>query len=653
MKRVFPLLAACLFLCVDTGGPKAQQPEASPDSPARHGISNYGDLKYPAGFTHFAYVDPSAPKGGRIKLAATGTFDKINPFNLKGIAATGAVLLFDTLMEAAADEPLSLYGLVAESIEVPDDRAWARFKLRRQARFHDGSPITAEDVVHTFQLLKTKGHPRYRLYLKNVATAVAEAPDRVRFEFTSGGNRELPLLVAQLPIMSKADWADKDFAKTSLTAPLGSGPYRVAGLKPGRAITYQRVADYWAADLPVKRGRHNFDVIQYDYYRDRTVALEAFKAGEYDLRQEYVSKFWATAYNTPAVAAKMILKKRFIHRRPAGMQAFVYNTRRKIFSDPRVRRALAYAFDFQWTNVALFYKLYRRTRSYFTNSDFAAEGPITEGEKAILARFRGQVPEEVFTTPYRPPATTAASGIRPNLLKAQALLQEAGWVMRDERLVNEKTGAPFRFEILLNNPSFERIVGPFVRNLSRLGISVRVRVVDTSQYQNRRKNFSYDMTLVIWRQSLSPGNEQRNLWTSASADVPGSSNFAGIKNPVVDALVEEIIKAPSRQALIDTVRALDRVLLWGHYVIPNWHSRADRVALWDRFGWPAETPDLGYQLDTWWEVPAKATRADAYRGIAADGDGPKPFPLRSILILMAMVGAVAAWGWMFRRRWKG
>ncbi|HSR55935.1 MAG TPA: extracellular solute-binding protein, partial [Alphaproteobacteria bacterium] len=504
---------AALFVLLAAAPAWAQDAPAPPRLEPQYGISKYGDLKYPPGFARFGYVNPAAPKGGRIKLAATGTFDKINPFNLKGVAATGATLLFDTLMEAAADEPLSLYGLVAESIEVPEDRSWARFNLRAQARFHDGTPITAEDVAHTFELLKSEGHPRYRLYLKNVTRAVVEARGRVRFDFTTGGNRELPLLVAQLPILSKADWADKDFAKTSLTAPLGSGPYRVAALKPGRSITYERVKDYWAADLPVKRGRHNFQTIQYDYYRDRTVALEAFKAGEYDVRQEYVSKFWATAYDTPAVADKMILKNRFRHRRPAGMQAFVYNTRRAIFRDPRVRWALAHAFDFEWTNDALFYKLYRRTRSYFSNSVFAAEKPPTAGERAILDRYRGRVPDEVFTDVYRPPVTSPERGIRPNLIKAQELLRQAGWVVRDEQLVNEKTGRPFRFEILLNNPSFERITGPFVRNLARLGIGVRVRVVDTSQYQNRRKNFNYDMTLVVWRQSLSPGNEQRNLWT--------------------------------------------------------------------------------------------------------------------------------------------
>jgi len=402
LKRIFSPLAIFIFLCVPSGGLKAQEPRAFPDLPAQHGISKYGDLKYPAGFSHFAYVNPAAPKAGRIKLAATGTFDKLNPFNLKGVAATGAILLFDTLMEAAADEPLSLYGLVAESIEVPDDRAWARFNLRAQARFHDGSPITAEDVVHTFGLLKTKGHPRYRLYLKNVTKAVAEAPNRVRFEFNTGGNRELPLLVAQLPILSKADWADKDFAKTSLTAPMGSGPYRVARLKPGRAVTYQRVADYWAANLPVKRGRHNFDVIQYDYYRDRTVALEAFKAGEYDLRQEYVSKFWSTAYGTPAVADKMILKKRFTHRRPAGMQAFVYNTRRKIFSDPRVRRALAYAFDFQWTNVALFYKLYRHLKELLLQLRFRGRGANYGGGEGRPRAFPGPGPRRGFHGPLPP-----------------------------------------------------------------------------------------------------------------------------------------------------------------------------------------------------------------------------------------------------------
>jgi microcin C transport system substrate-binding protein len=641
-------------MCLCAGAPPlwAQAPGEPGRFEPRHGISKYGDLKYPPDFKHFDYANPRAPKGGRIRVAATGTFDKINPFNLKGVAATGSTLLFDTLMESAADEPLSLYGLVAASVEVPPDRSWVRFRLRPEARFNDGSPITADDVASTFKLLKTDGHPRYRLSLKNVASVKVEGRHRVRFDFNAVNNRELPLLVAQLPVLSKADWEGKDFAKANLTPPLGSGPYRVAAIKPGRAITYERVKTYWAADLPVMRGRHNFDVIQYDYYRDRTVALEAFKAGEYDLRQEYVSKFWATAYDTPAVRDKMILKKRFTHGRPTGMQAFVYNTRRPIFRDPTVRRALAYGFDFEWTNAALFYKLYRRSRSYFSNSMYAAENPPTAGELAVLEPFRGRVPEEVFTKVYRPPGTRKETGIRENLVVAQKLLESAGWVIRDGRLVNGKTGAPFRFELLLNNPSFERIAGPFVRNLARLGIRPRIRVVDTSQYQNRRKNFDFDMTLVVWRQPISPGNEQRNLWTSASADINGSLNFAGIRDPVVDELVEEVIAAPSREALIDRVRALDRVLLWGHYVIPNWHSRNDRVALWDRFGWPEATPARGYQLDTWWQDDAKAARVDAYRGVAAQRRGEAPFPWRSIAILALMASVLVGWVWMFRRRWR-
>ncbi|MDX1484029.1 MAG: extracellular solute-binding protein [Alphaproteobacteria bacterium] len=652
LTRISKIAIVTMFACAGAAATADEHRPGARTSGPQHGISKYGALKYPPGFRHFDYVNPEAPKGGRIRLAATGTFDKINPYNLKGVAAAGATLLFDTLMEAAADEPQSLYGLVAETVEVAADRAWARFNIRPQARFNDGTPITAEDIVFTFETLKTGGHPRYRLYLKSVSKATAEGSRRVRFDFAAASNRELPLLVAQLPILSKKDWQGKDFSKANLTPPLGSGPYRIQALKPGRNIVYRRVANYWASDLPVKRGRHNFDVIQYDYYRDRTVALEAFKAGEYDLRQEYVSKFWATAYDTPAVEDRMILKRHFSHRRPAGMQAFVFNTRRPIFSDRRVRKALAYALDFEWTNAALFYGLYHRTRSYFSNSVYAAEKPPTAAELAILSKYRGQVPEEVFSAVYRPPRTSKDTGIRNNLIAAQRLLQSAGWVVRNGTLFNEKTGAPFQFEILLNNPSFERIAGPFVRNLGRLGIKARIRVVDTSQYQNRRKSFSFDMTLVVWRQSLSPGNEQRNLWTSSSADVPGSLNFAGVRDPVVDALVEEVVSAPTRDALIAATRSLDRVLLWGHYVIPNWHSRNDRVALWDRFGWPRVIPARGYQLDTWWEIREKADRVDDYRGVARQGEAALGFPWRSILILAAMVSVFVAWGWMFRRRWK-
>ena len=609
----------------------------------RHGLSKYGDLKYPADFQHLEYVNTDPPKGGEVKLAATGTFDKLNPFSLKGIAAAGSALPFDTLMEKTADEPLSIYGLIAASVELPSDRQSIVFNLRPQARFHDGNPVTADDVVFTFNILKKDGHPRYRLGLKNVTKAEKLGNRRVRFVFSEDAGRELPLLVGQLPVMSEKYWQDREFSKASLEGPLGSGPYRVEDVDPGRSVTYRRVENYWAANLPIKRGRHNFDLIRYDYYRDRTVALEAFKAGEYDLRQEFVSKFWATAYDSPAVEQGLIRKRLFRHGRPAGMQALVFNTRRPIFRDRRVREAIGLAFDFEWTNDSLFYKIYRRTHSYFANSVFAAEKLPDLDELTVLEPFRAQVPNEVFTKVYRPPVTDPQKGVRPNIIRGLELMKQAGWVVRDGVLVNGKTGRPFRFEILLNNPSFERIVGPFTSNLKRMGIAARIRIVDSSQFQNRRKDFKFDMTLGIWRQSLSPGIEQRNMWASASADVRGSRNYAGIKDPVVDQLVELALAAEDRKSLITRIRALDRILLWGHYVIPNWHSRADRVAYWDKFGWPKLTPDAGYQLDTWWNQPEKGARikaGDSAAGASKPGGRLAPTILWAATVLVIGTGAV-------------
>jgi len=644
-------MAIVAFACAWPGTVPARAAEA------RYGLSKYGDLKYPRDFSHFDYADPRALKGGKIRLAATGTFDKLNPFSLKGIAAAGSTLPFDTLMESSADEPLSIYGLIAESVELAPDRSWAVFTLRPEARFHDGGKLTAQDIVFTFGLLKKDGHPRYRLALKNVTAVTALGTYRVKFAFARGASKELPLLVGQLPVFSRAYWKGRDFTKASLEAPLGSGPYRVVHVEPGRSVAYARVKDYWAKDLPVKRGRHNFDVIQYDYYRDRSVALEAFKAGEYDLRQEYVAKFWATGYDSPALADGLVRKKLFSHGRPAGMQALVFNTRRAVFRDRRVREAVGYAFDFEWTNEALFYKSYRRTRSYFANSVFAAPNRPDAAELKILDSYRGRVPDEVFTRVYRPPIVKGDEGVRANLIRGLEILKQAGWVVRDGVLVNGTTGRPFRFEILLNNPSFERIVGPFVRNLKRMGIAARIRIVDSSQYQNRRKSFAYDMTLVIWRQTLSPGNEQRDLWKSAAADVPGSQNLAGIKDPVVDDLVERALLAEDTAALIAHIRALDRVLLWGHYVIPNWYSSADRVAFWDRFAWPAVTPARGYQLDCWWVVPAKAARIEAGLANVAEAAGaPKAAARpwwRSGGVWAAAVAAAGVAFVVVRRRRRG
>ena len=600
MKKFAWLLP--LLLLGTVVDPSAGQPVKA--APA-HGLSMYGDLKYGPGFRHFDYVNPRAAKGGSVKLPAIGTFDTLNPFILKGVPAAGLGQVFDTLMVNSADEPFSEYGLVAETVETPPDRSWVVFTLRPQARFHDGTPITVDDVVWTFETLQTKGQPFYRSYYGQVARVEAAGPRRVRFSFKPGVNRELPLILGQMPVLPKAWWAGRDFAKTTLEPPLGSGPYRVVAVDPGRSITYGRVTDYWAAELPVNVGRFNFGEIRYDYYRDGTVALEAFKGGAYDLRQENSAKNWATAYQVPAVRDGRIRKEHIPNEIPTGMQGFFYNTRREMFRDPRVRQALAAAFDFEWTNAHLFYGDYTRTESYFSNSELAARGRPTEAELAVLAPFRGRVPDAVFTEAYRAPSTVPG-GLRPNLVAALRLLAEAGWVVRDMHLVNAATGQPLAFEILLDDPTWERITLPFVANLKKLGVVARVRTVDSAQYEYRLKHFDFDMTLGLFAQSLSPGNEQADFWGSEAARTPGSRNLAGVSDPVVDALIAQIIAAPDRAALVARTRALDRVLLWSHYVIPHWHITAFRVAYWNRFGRPPRPPKYELGFDTWWIEPRKA-----------------------------------------------
>jgi microcin C transport system substrate-binding protein len=565
----------------------------------------HGDLKYGPDFKHFEYVNPNAIKGGTVRLEDIGTFDSLNPFILKGVAAAGIGGLFDTLTARSDDEPFSQYGLIAETIETPADRSWVAFTLRPEARFHDGSPITVEDVIFTFETLKAQGHPFYRAYYANVVKAEKVGERKVKFSFSPGENRELPLIVGEMPVLSMAYWSTRDFEKTTLEPPLGSGPYKVESVDPGRSITYRRVQDYWADKLPVNVGRNNFDIIRYDYYRDATVALEAFKSGEYDFRLETSAKNWANAYNSPAIAQGLIKKEEIAHQQPAGMQAFVFNTRRSLFQDRRVRQALAYAFDFEWANKNLFNGAYKRTTSYFANSELASSGLPSPEELNILEPFRGQVPEEVFTPEYRPPVTDGSGNIRENLRKALALLKEAGWVIKDKRLVNTKTGTSMEFEILLVDPAFERIALPFVRNLERLGATARVRTVDTTQYQNRVDQFDFDMIVTTFPQSLSPGNEQRDFWSSEKASVPGSRNLAGIKDPVVDKLVALVISAPDRQSLVHRTRALDRALLWGRYVIPQWHINVFRVAYWDKFGRPDKTPPYALGFETWWVDAAK------------------------------------------------
>ncbi|HEY7139849.1 MAG TPA: extracellular solute-binding protein [Methylomirabilota bacterium] len=603
------VLAGLSLVLPGLASPQAAGAKAS----TAHGFSMYGDLKYPAGFSHFQYVNPEAPKGGDVKLAAIGTFDTLNPFVLKGVPAVGLGGAFDTLTVQSEDEPFSEYGLVAETIEIPADRSWVAFTLRPQARFHDGSPITVEDVIWTFGALKTKGRPFFRAYYAQVTKAEKVGERKVRFAFGPGDNRELPLIVGQLPVLSRAYWSTRDFEKTTLEPPLGSGAYRVESVDPGRSITYRRVKDYWGAKLPVNAGRDNFDALRYDYYRDSTVAIEALKGGEYDFRLENVAKNWATAYATPAVTRGLLKKEEIRNEIPTGMQGFAFNIRRPLFQDPRVRRALGYAFDFEWSNKNLFYGAYTRTRSYFSNSELASSGLPSAEELKILEPFRGKIPDEVFTKEYQPPTTDGSGNIRDGVREALRLLGEAGWAVKGQKLVNAR-GEPMQFEILLSEPTWERIALPFAKNLERLGITARVRVVDAAQYEKRQDDFDFDVIVALWPESLSPGNEQREFWGSQAAAEPRSRNLVGIKDPIVDRLIDLVIQAPDRPSLVARTRALDRVLLWGHYVVPHWHIRAFRVVYWDKFARPAVSPKNALGFDTWWVDATKEAALARRRG---------------------------------------
>ena len=582
-----------------------------------HGIALHGQPKYGPEFSHFDYVNPNAPKGGEAQFATIGSFDTFNPFNIKGQAAAGIGQLFESLLTGSADEPFSEYGLIAESVEVAEDRGSVIFVLRPQAKFHDGSPITVDDVLFSFETLKTKGSPSFRFYYTNIAKVEKLGERQVKFSFNPGENRELPLIIGQMPVLSKKYWQGRDFGATTLEIPVGSGPYRLERFEPGRFVVYQRDDQYWGKDLPVNRGRYNIDRLRYDYYRDVTVALEAFKAGNYDLRMENVAKLWATGYDFPALSKGLVKKENFPHQMPSGMQGFAYNLRRPLFQDAKVRQALAYAFDFEWSNRNLFFSQYTRTRSYFDNSELAARGLPSPEELAVLEPLRKELPPEVFSAAYEPPTANDDAQLRANFQKALQLLQEAGWMFRDRKLVNAKTGEPFRFELLIDEPTWERIALPFARNLERLGIEMTVRSVDSAQYENRVRDFDFDMIVNVWGQSLSPGNEQREFWSSAAANEPGSRNLAGLKNPVVDRLVDQLIAAPDRVSLVTRVRALDRALQWNYLVIPHWHLPYARIAFWDKFGYPPVTPMQGVQLEAWWIDPAK----DAALSQSGSGSG--------------------------------
>jgi microcin C transport system substrate-binding protein len=574
-----------------------------------HGIAMHGDLKYPADFKKFDYVNSNAPKGGEVKLSAIGGFDNFNNFIVKGRSASGIGLIYDTLMVSSADEPFSMYGLIAKSVEMPTDRSWITFHLNPDARWHDGKPISVEDVIWTFDTLVSKGTPFYRFYYGNVAKAEKVGPRSVKFSFKPGKvNRELPLIIGQLSVLPKHYWKDRDFTKTTLEPPLGSGAYRVKSFEANRTVEYERVKDYWAARHPTHIGQYNFDTLRYEYYRDTTVALEAFKAGSYDFRRESSSKNWATAYDTPAVRDGMIQKVRLNHNRSTGMQGFAYNLRRDLFKDPQVRRALDYAFDFEWSNKTLFYGQYSRTGSYFENSELASTGLPKGDELAVLQEYQDRLPPDVFSKAYSNPKNDGSGNIRANLRIANKILREAGWrVDRKTRiLTHEKTKKQMSFEVLLVSPLFERVALPFKKNLKRLGIDLRVRTVDTAQYQQRVQNFDFDLIVMSWGQSDSPGNEQRDFWGTTAADRVGSRNFTGLKNAVVDDIIEKLIAAPDRKSLVTYTRALDRVLLSQHIVIPHWHIPYDRVVHWNKFGRPAVTPKSGVQFMSWWVDRGKA-----------------------------------------------
>ena len=578
------------------------------------GMSLFGDLKYAPDFKHFDYVNPEAPKGGAMRLSSIGTFDTLNPFVVKGVPAAGIGGIFDTLTARSEDEPGSEYGLVAETIELAGDKLSVLYTIRKEARFHDGTPMTPEDVVWTFEALRVKGHPMYRSYYGDVTKVEKEGERGVRFTFKSAENRELPQIIGEMPVLSKAYWSGRDFEKTTLDPPLGSGPYKIESVDPGRAITYRRVADYWAADLPVMKGRYNVDVMHYDYYRDGTIALEAFKAGQYDVRRENSSKSWATGYDSPAVRAGLIKKEQIPNELSSGMQGFGFNLRRPIFRDPRVREALAYAFDFEWSNKNLFYGSYQRTRSYFDNSELAATGVPQGEELKILEKFRGHIPDAVFTAEYNPPKYDGSGNIRDGLRSALKLLKEAGWTSKGEKLVNDETGQPFEFEILLDDPQMERIVLPFTKNLERMGVTAHVRTVDPSQYEKRMETFDFDMAVALFPQSLSPGNEQREFFGSAAASEQGSRNILGIKDKAIDELIEELINAPDRESLVAHTRALDRVLQYGYYVVPNFHLGAFWVAYWDKFRRPITAPKYSVGMETWWVDPAAEQSVEAKKG---------------------------------------
>lgn len=566
-------------------------------------------LKYPADFKHFEYVNPNAPKGGTLRLAAPGTFDSLNPFILKGTPDNyiSTFTQVSLMTQQSHDERFTQYCLAAESIEVPEDKSWVIFNLRPEAQFHDGTPLRAQDVVFTFHTVKEKGLPHLRSYFQNVRKVEALTPLRVKFTFGETGNMEMPGIVGQMPILSKKYYDTVDFTKTTLEAPLGSGPYRVVSVTPGKRVVYERIKNWWGENLPVRKGQYNFDRVQVEYYRDSTVAFEAFKAHQYDYHADGSAKNWHTGYHFPAAQKGWVQKRAFPHESPTALTGFFFNTRRDLFQDRRVREAISLAFDFEWTNKHIFYNAYQRLRSTFTNTGFSADALPTPGELKILEPYKDKIPGEVFTTVYAPAQSDGSGFDRKNLIKAAALLKEAGYEIRDNRAVHAKTGKPLEFQLFTSSASYAAVSQAFAANLARLGITMRVRLLDEAQFEWRAENFDFDMIILFINPIMSPGNEQRSNWSSAAADQKGSSNIAGVKNPVIDDLVEKVIGATNYQDLLIYARALDRVILWNHYVIPLWTPGKYNIAYWNKFSYPKIQPKYaGVGLLTWWYDDKKA-----------------------------------------------
>jgi microcin C transport system substrate-binding protein len=598
------VVAACTALLLLSPAHAADYPTGP-----RHGLSVFGDLKYPSDFKHFDYVNPDAPKGGQIRtngVLAVQTFDNFNPYIIKGDPAQHTELLFDALMERAADEPDAVYGLIAESAEVAPDRKSVTFKLRPEARFSDGSPVTAPDVAFTVETLRTKGDPSYELSMRDILAGEVIDPLTIRFGFKGDNVRDLPVFIATLPVFSEAYWQGKDFTEPKLEVPLGSGPYKVKSYVQRSSVTYERRADYWAKDLPVSRGRYNFDLIKIDYYSDRDVGLQALLAGDLDLREEFISRSWATQYETPAIKTGKIIKNPLPDGTPGGSQGFFFNLRRAKFSDPRVREALGLAFDFEWTNKNIFYGAYQRTTSYFQNTPMMAEGLPSAGELLLLEPHRKALPAAVFDQAVPVPSVTDGSGQdRAPLRKAKELLAEAGWKNENGKLLNA-AGEQLSIEFLMDDDGYNRILSPYIQKLEQLGVSAVIKIVDIPQYENRQKSYDFDVVSARYVGSATPGIELRSFYSSESADREATQNLAGVRDTVVDALIEQVALASTRDTQITAAKALDRVLRTSHYWVPQWNGSTYRVAHWNRYAWPATKPryDRGI-LDTWWYDPAR------------------------------------------------